>query len=252
MLYRTELHKLQQRFHQLEAEKVEQRNLHRVARQQRNKLINEDRDKNAKIQGELLALRKQKHVYCRSERRVDAELERDFNQLQMTKFGRLVDLEALQMMTGSRKLEELKQEKLHIESVQAKEVKEWEASSPEIKTSLCHLGTETAKTTSANVCCKIQAKMEERLEALTGRQQFQDHRRRMDQDAIQQCKQLIVKQTQLADALWSDITLLSTRGGHVLPSSCLQLPPTAMLPTPIADHQTEVKKNTPAEGAALP
>lgn len=85
----------------------------------------------------------------------------------MTKFGRLVDLETLQMMTGSRKLEELKQEKLHLESVQAKDVQEWEASSPETEPSLCHLGTETAKTSSANVCCKIQGKIEERLEALT-------------------------------------------------------------------------------------
>ncbi|PWA16165.1 hypothetical protein CCH79_00020620, partial [Gambusia affinis] len=262
VLYRTELHKLQQRVHQLEAEKVDERNLHRLARQQRNKLLNEGRDKNNKIQ----------------------ELERAFNELQMTKFGRLVDLEALQMMSGSRKLEELKQEKLHLESVQAKEVQEWEASCPEIETSPCHVGTETAKTSSANVCCKIQAKMEERLEALTaemknsnkhlfnmtslweqkkglepklnarqkkiGRQQFQDHRRRMDQDAIWQYRELIVRQTQQADALWSDITLLSTRGGHVLPNNCLQLPPTTLLPTPTAD-QTETNRNAPAGGASL-
>ncbi|XP_014831211.1 PREDICTED: cilia- and flagella-associated protein 44 [Poecilia mexicana] len=234
MLYRTELHKLQQRFHQLEAEKVEQRNLHRVARQQRNKLINEDRDKNAKIQ----------------------ELERDFNQLQMTKFGRLVDLEALQMMTGSRKLEELKQEKLHIESVQAKEVKEWEAKMEErLEALTAEMKNNNESLFNMTSLWEQKKGLEPKLNARQkkiGRQQFQDHRRRMDQDAIQQCKQLIVKQTQLADALWSDITLLSTRGGSVLPSSCLHLPPTAMLPTPIADHQTEVKKNTPAEGAALP
>lgn len=55
VLYRTELHKLQQRVHQLEAEKVDERNLHRLARQQRNKLVNEGRDKNGKIQGELFS-----------------------------------------------------------------------------------------------------------------------------------------------------------------------------------------------------
>uniref|UniRef100_A0A3B5LDC0 Uncharacterized protein n=1 Tax=Xiphophorus couchianus TaxID=32473 RepID=A0A3B5LDC0_9TELE len=199
-----------------------------------------------------LALRKQKHVYYQSERRVDAELERDFNELQMTKFGRLVDLETLQMMTGSRKLEELKQEKLHLESIQAKDVQEWEASSPETEPSLCHLGTETAKTSSANVCSRKVAGsvLNVWFVFLQGRQQFQDHRRRMDQDAIWQYQELIVRQTQQVDAMWSDINLLSTSGGNVLPNNCLLLPPTTLLPTPIAD-QTEINKNIPAEGAGL-
>lgn len=72
----------------------------------------------------------------------------------------------------------------------------------------------------------------------------------MDQDAIWQYQELIVRQTQQVDAMWSDINLLSTSGGNVLPNNCLLLPPTTLLPTPIAD-QTEMNKNTPAEGAGL-
>lgn len=48
------------------------------------------------------------------------------NELMMTKFGRFVDLEALQMLSGSRRLEELKYEKLLKEATHAKEIKLWD------------------------------------------------------------------------------------------------------------------------------
>lgn len=44
----------------------------------------------------------------------------------MMKFGRLVDLEALQMLSGNRRVEELKQEKLLREAAQAKEIAQWD------------------------------------------------------------------------------------------------------------------------------
>lgn len=44
----------------------------------------------------------------------------------MTKFGRPVDLEALQTLSGNRKLEELRQRKVLTEIDQDKEVKEWD------------------------------------------------------------------------------------------------------------------------------
>ncbi|MEQ2194882.1 hypothetical protein XENOCAPTIV_004316 [Xenoophorus captivus] len=64
---------------------------------------------------------------------VDAELELECNELQMKKFGRLVDLEALQMLTGSRRLEELKQEKQLLEAAQAKEIRHWDVRSLSMK-----------------------------------------------------------------------------------------------------------------------
>lgn len=55
-----------------------------------------------------------------------AALEQQCNELMRTKFGRLVDLEALQMLSGNRRLEELKQEKLLKEAAYAKEIRQWD------------------------------------------------------------------------------------------------------------------------------
>lgn len=43
----------------------------------------------------------------------------------MTKFGRLVDLESLQTLSGNRKLEELRQLKLLQETAHNNKIKEW-------------------------------------------------------------------------------------------------------------------------------
>ncbi|MED6289070.1 hypothetical protein CHARACLAT_032577 [Characodon lateralis] len=104
VLNRTELHRLQQLKQQLEAENIEQKDLLRQAQLQRNRLVREAKHKVTRIQ----------------------ELELECNELQMKKFGRLVDLEALQMLTGSRRLEELKQEKRLLEAAQAKEIRHWD------------------------------------------------------------------------------------------------------------------------------
>ncbi|MEQ2248508.1 hypothetical protein ILYODFUR_019794, partial [Ilyodon furcidens] len=104
VLNRTELHRLQQLKQQLEAENFEQKDLLRQAQLQRNRLVREAKHKVTRIQ----------------------ELELESNELQMKKFGRLVDLEALQMLTGSRRLEELKQEKRLLEAAQAKEIRHWD------------------------------------------------------------------------------------------------------------------------------
>lgn len=55
-------------------------------------------------------------------------LEKQCNELMMVKYGKLVDLEALQTRTGNRVMEELKQEKLVRETTYAKEIKQWEVS----------------------------------------------------------------------------------------------------------------------------
>lgn len=57
----------------------------------------------------------------------------------------------------------------------------------------------------------------------------------MDQDAIQQLQELVAKQSQQAEALWKDISLLSSKGGNVLPHNCALLDPTTPLPTPDSD-----------------
>lgn len=54
------------------------------------------------------------------------ELEEQCDTLMMKKFGRLVDLEALQTLRGNRELEELKQQKVLQEARWGKEGREWE------------------------------------------------------------------------------------------------------------------------------
>lgn len=46
----------------------------------------------------------------------------------MFKYGRLVDLEALQMLSGNRREEELKQEKLLREAAHAEEIEQCDVS----------------------------------------------------------------------------------------------------------------------------
>ena len=57
---------------------------------------------------------------------VQVELETQCNELMLTKFGKLVDLESLQMLSGNRRLEELKREKLLKEAAHANEIKHWD------------------------------------------------------------------------------------------------------------------------------
>lgn len=56
---------------------------------------------------------------------VGVVMRNNCEQLMMEKFGRLVDLDALQTLSGDRRLEELKQEKLIREAAYAKEIKQW-------------------------------------------------------------------------------------------------------------------------------
>lgn len=53
-------------------------------------------------------------------------LEEQWRKLMMTKFGRLIDLDALQTLSGNRKLEELKQDKVLREAEYNKEIQQWD------------------------------------------------------------------------------------------------------------------------------
>lgn len=63
-------------------------------------------------------------------------LEEECYEDMMTKFGRLVDLEALQTLSGNRKLEELRQRKVLKETDHDKEIKEWDVRGPVL---MCYL-----------------------------------------------------------------------------------------------------------------
>ncbi|KAM9323043.1 cilia- and flagella-associated protein 44 [Pholidichthys leucotaenia] len=211
---KNELKRLQERIQQLQVEKLHEKNVYQQVRQQRARLIHELRDMATEIQ----------------------TLERQCNELMMSKFGKLVNLEALQMMSGSRRLEELKQEKLFKEAEYAKEVKEWDAKVEEARLVLMEVtsyNTEYLRsaTTFLDQQKEFQLKLNARHKKMD-RQQFQDYRRHEVQEEIRRLKQLVKTQSQQAEALRGEITLLSSKWGHVLPPNPARLPPLAPPPTP--------------------
>uniref|UniRef100_A0A665W8Y5 Uncharacterized protein n=1 Tax=Echeneis naucrates TaxID=173247 RepID=A0A665W8Y5_ECHNA len=157
-------------------------------------------------------------------------LEKQCNELMMMKFGRLVDLEALQTLSGNRALEELRQEKLLLEAEYAKELNQWdveEARDALMEVTKCHTERVLSKTNLFNQKREMELKLKARQKKM-GRQ-FQDNRRCVDQEDIRRLKILVKTQSQKAVALRREISLLSCKGGHILPPIQATLPPTLLV-----------------------
>ncbi|XP_047426661.1 cilia- and flagella-associated protein 44-like [Mugil cephalus] len=230
VLDEMELSRMQERIQQLQAEKLHQKDLDRQTRQQHTRLLHDRKDMAAKIQA----------------------LEKQCNELMMAKFGRLVNLEALQMLSGSRRLEELKQEKLLKEAEYAKEIKQWDAKVEEARQALmevtrCNTEHLYSVTSLLEQKKELELKLSSRQRKM-GRQQFQDYRRRVDQEDIRRLQELVKTQAHQAEALKREISLLSSKGGHVLPPDQARLAPLAPLPTPTGNistgRQTQLKEKT--------
>uniref|UniRef100_A0A8C9V515 Uncharacterized protein n=1 Tax=Scleropages formosus TaxID=113540 RepID=A0A8C9V515_SCLFO len=111
VLNRAPLAGLQERIRQLQVEKNHQKERYRQARQQHIQLIHDCKDLEASIQ--------QLEVRC--------------EQLMMMKFGKLVDLEALQTLSGNRNLEEMRHGARVREAAFNQEIKRWEDKVTEAK-----------------------------------------------------------------------------------------------------------------------
>ncbi|XP_037609336.1 cilia- and flagella-associated protein 44 [Sebastes umbrosus] len=209
----TELNRLQQRIKQLQVEKSQQRDLYCEARNHHVRLLLDRKDMDVNIQ----------------------KLEKKCNQMMMMRFGRLVDLNVLQTLSGNIKLEELKQDKLLREAGYAKELKEWDLKVEEVRQAQMEV---TRCNTERLFCMKSSLDQKMDLEhKLNARQkkmgrQFQDYRRHVTQDEIPRLQGLLKTQSQQAEALRREIGLLSLKGGHVLPPCHAPRPPLAPLPTP--------------------
>uniref|UniRef100_A0A3P8TUV7 Cilia- and flagella-associated protein 44 n=1 Tax=Amphiprion percula TaxID=161767 RepID=A0A3P8TUV7_AMPPE len=215
VLDKAELNRLQERIQELQADKIHQKDLYRQACQQQAKLIHDHKDMAAKIQGKTM-------------------LEKQCNELMMTKFGKLVDLEALQMLSGNRRLEELKHEKLLKEAEYAKEIQQWdveEARQNLMEVTRCNTEQLQRVTSLFEQKKELELKLNARQKKM---QQFQNHKRHGDQEDIRRLQELVKTQSQQAQALRREISLLSCKGGHVLPPDQTRLPPLAPLPTPMS------------------
>ncbi|KAM6977661.1 cilia- and flagella-associated protein 44 [Aplochiton taeniatus] len=208
VLNKASLGALQERIKELQVEKSHQRDLYRQARQQHVQLIHDRRDMEAKIQA----------------------LESRCEQLMLMKFGKLVDLEALQTLSGNRTLEEMRQDSRVRESAYTQELKLWEAKVLEKRQEVTEVTRHhTKRLLVMNDFLEQKKEMEDKLNTRQKKMGAQFHgRRRADEEEQRRLQELVESQAQEAEALRKEIFLLSRKGGHMLPPSQPPLPP---LPT---------------------
>ncbi|XP_048588414.1 cilia- and flagella-associated protein 44-like isoform X2 [Nematostella vectensis] len=196
---------LQSRIKELEKEKHEQKRLYREHRQTHVQLI---RDKKV------------------MESRID-ELEEKVRNMMMLKFGRLVDLEKLETVTVNRTVEELKEKLRQAESESARDVAKWDSKIESYKQKSTQLTREnTQRLDTFTVLLQEKKELEHMLDSrqkslgteFTGA-------RKADLRERQRLVQLVQLQAQEIDALKDEITLLSRKGGHILPPAQPPLPP---------------------------
>ncbi|XP_054613707.1 cilia- and flagella-associated protein 44-like [Dunckerocampus dactyliophorus] len=220
VLTRTELQRLQERVNQLEAEKRQQTEVYSQARQQYTRLVQERKDMSAEIQS----------------------LEKLCNQLMMRRFGREVDLEVLQTLSGNRMVEELKQQKLLQEAANAKEIKEWDIKVQKAREVLMRMTrSNTERLLCLNSLFEQKKELEQKLDARQKKieKQLQDFSRQSDRNEVWRLQELVRKQAQQVEALSREISFLSRKGGHVLLSSHNQLPPLVPWTKPTVQTHTK-------------
>ncbi|XP_074830119.1 cilia- and flagella-associated protein 44 isoform X4 [Natator depressus] len=188
---------LQQRIMVLQHEKLDQRELYKQARQQHKELIRDRREIEIRIQ----------------------RLEENCNQLMLMKFGRVVDLEALQTLSVNTNLEELKIKMMEKEHMQAQELKKWEEKIFELRQRLMLLMKEnTGKLQQLNSLCVEKQGLEMKLDALQNDlgAEFQGPRKAEIQER-ERLITLVQLQAQEAEVLKEEITLLSRKDGRIFP-----------------------------------
>nr|XP_025949782.1 cilia- and flagella-associated protein 44 isoform X4 [Dromaius novaehollandiae] len=182
---------LQKRIVDLQNENIMQREIFKKARQQHKQLVQDKKEMETKIQ----------------------RLEEKCNQLMMTKFGRLVDLEALQAHSVNTRLEELKVQMMEKEYVHSQELKEWEEKILDLQQQLMMLTKEnTSKLQQLNQFCLEKQQLETKLDSLKNDlgAEFQGPRSTdtMEKDRLQSVFNCMAYETALLE---EEITLLSRK-----------------------------------------
>ncbi|XP_038610696.1 cilia- and flagella-associated protein 44 isoform X2 [Tachyglossus aculeatus] len=191
------LERLQERITQLHQENLEQRNRNQQSRARRKQLVREKREMAKKI----------------------AKMEEMVRKLMVNKFGREVDLEALQTLSVNTTLEELKIKKMEKELENAKELREWDGKIAQLRLELMMKTKEhTQKLHRMNVLCLEKQQLQGKLDTLQGQQGnvFQGSPR-ADLEGRERATQLIQEQAKKILALRKEITLLRRKDGLVLP-----------------------------------
>ncbi|XP_028405556.1 cilia- and flagella-associated protein 44-like [Dendronephthya gigantea] len=200
--------RLQKRIKELEQEKAEQKKLFRDNRQMHVQLKRDKKAREAEI----------------------SELEEKVKNMQMLKFGRLVDLERLENVTVNRTAEELKERLRQQELQNANELAKWEKKIQTYKQKLTQRTREN--TGRLNTSTLLYQEREELEQKLDGKQKSlgaeYSGNRKTDLRERHRLVQLVQLQAQEIDGLKDEITVLSRKGGHILPPSQPPLPLTAI------------------------
>ncbi|XP_020926019.1 cilia- and flagella-associated protein 44 isoform X1 [Sus scrofa] len=191
------LGRLQERIIQLQEENSKQQKLNKEYRERRKQLIREKREMAKTIQ----------------------KMEETVSQLMISKFGRVINLEALQTLSVNTTLEELKIRKLRKELSNAKEMKMWEEKIAQVRWELMMKTKEhTKKLHQMNDLCMEKKQLDSQLNMLQNQQgnAFQGPRK-ADTVAREKVTELIQVQAQRILALKEEIALLRKKGGLILP-----------------------------------
>ncbi|XP_036602238.1 cilia- and flagella-associated protein 44 [Trichosurus vulpecula] len=193
----TSLQRLQERIIQLQEENAEQQELNKKSRERRKKLVFEKREMAKKIK----------------------TMKEMVTQLMIDKFGKEIDLEALQTLSINKKLEELRIKKIKKELSNAKEIRSWEEKISRLRWDLMMKTKErTKKLQQMNELCVEKQQLEGRLNTLQSQQgnAFQGPRK-ADVVAREKVTELIQIQAEKILALKEEIAILRRKGGLILP-----------------------------------
>ncbi|XP_007516403.1 cilia- and flagella-associated protein 44 [Erinaceus europaeus] len=197
------LSRLQERIVQLQNENSQQQKLNKECRERRKQLIREKREMAKNIH----------------------KMEETVRQLMISKFGRVIDLEALQTLSVNTTLEELKIKKLRKEISNAREMKIWEEKIAQVRWEVMMKTKEhTKKLHQMNDLCIEKKKLDSRLNTLQNQQgnAFQGPRK-ADIVARERITELIQVQAERILSLKAEIALLRKKGGLILPP--IHVPP---------------------------
>ncbi|KAM5335443.1 cilia- and flagella-associated protein 44 isoform 1-T1 [Glossophaga mutica] len=191
------LGRLQERIVQLQEENTKQQKLNKEWRERRKQLIREKREMAKTIN----------------------KMEGTVRELMMSKFGRVIDLAALQTLSVNVTLEELKIKKLRKELLNAKEMKKWEEKIAQVRWELMMKTEEhTRKLHQMNDLCIEKKKLDSRLNTLQNQQgnAFQGPRK-ADMVAREKVTELIQLQAERILALKKEIAFLRKKDALILP-----------------------------------
>ncbi|KAL4229263.1 hypothetical protein ACF0H5_012303 [Mactra antiquata] len=196
--------RLQMRIKELEQEKYSQKKYMKESRKKHVQLIKDRKTFEAKI----------------------TEMDKECEEMMVSKFGCVIDIEKLETVTVNRNIEELK-EKLRMTEIQcAEEVVEWNEKIAEKKNHITDLIRENTK--RLNQLSYLMNNKHGSEGALNSRQKNLGEEysgaRKADIREKQRLIQLVQLQAQEIDALKEEIMLLSRKGGHILPPAQPPLP----------------------------